>query len=189
MGVVPFYRILGIFDRGWWHYAGYVYVVVCIGIGLLFAKWNRWTVRSLGLRTDNIKSAVVPYTVFTGCWVIAIVAAGSLWKKGFDPQWFFNTHLTGMFLVSAALQQFFFSSLLIRLQQEIFRRNLLLILYNALIFSLIHLSFDRHAVMITCITYVLGLGFATMYLRHTNYFLVTLSHAIINATGILFIYG
>lgn len=189
IGVIPLYKYFGIFGQGWWHYTGYLYLMGCILFFVLFARHNQWTPHSLGLRTDNIKSSTFPYIFFTIFWILILILFGIFLKGEINIPQIMNKHLAGLFLISAILQEFFFRSLWIRLQKELFSNTFLLILFNALLFASIHLVFETHTFLITLFTFFLGTGFAIIYLKYPNFYMITLSHAIINLVGIALLYG
>jgi hypothetical protein len=49
-------------------------LIAVVGAAAIVARSNRWSWRDLGCRADNVRSAVIPYTLFAAVGVVLVIA-------------------------------------------------------------------------------------------------------------------
>lgn len=139
----------------------------------------------LHIERKHFKKFLVPYILFTIVGVIVISAFGE--KTGHEEmsQWWLNDHLLYLFLIVSAFQEIAYRGYLIPALQKIVKSPALVLFFNALIFTYMHAIFPNPQINLP-LAFVGGLGFAAIYMRYPNLFLIILSHAVLNFCAILF---
>lgn len=145
---------------------------------------DHWSLRELGIRTDNIRAALLPYVLFTlvGLACIALLA----WSLGRTPQsdWFQNPYFVYLLFIPVSFfQQFGFSAFFMPQVKALTKHPFLAILLFALLFTYIHIIFPDSSLMLP-FAFAAGLGFGTMYYFYPNLLLISLSHMVLNLTAV-----
>jgi membrane protease YdiL (CAAX protease family) len=146
---------------------------------------EKWGVKELGFRTDNIKTAALPYLLFTTVGVVGIVILALFLGKNPVSNWWQKSHFLYGFLLLSFIQELGFRGFLIPRLKSIFNSPYLVIGVNGLLFAFIHVVFPN-AVQLFPLGIVSGVSFATIYYYYPNLYLVTLSHAVMNFLAVLF---
>jgi len=158
------------------------YRVGVLAVYLLFVlalAWKEhWTLAELNVRGDNLGPAFLPYAVFTalGVLVLAGVAKAFNMPAGTGNPYvlFFEWSIP----VGAA-QEFLYRGFLMRELHRIYVSRAAVIIVNAALFMVLHILYDPPALILP-LTFLGGLGFAWMYEKYPNLFLVALSHGVLN---------
>jgi membrane protease YdiL (CAAX protease family) len=162
--------------------------VILLAISALFIygiiRHEHWTHEDMGIRHDNFKKALPFYFFFT---VLSIGALFLLDHKVNMPDintkiFFIKTFI--FFLPISFFQEFIFRSFLMPRLKEIFRSNFTVIFLNAVLFALMHIIYPNLGIGLP-LAFVSGIFFAWLYLKYPNLLLISLSHAILNATAVL----
>lgn len=140
---------------------------------------EQWTLRDGGIRTDNFKNAVLPYTVFTvlalgGILVYARVFGVYPTSPTIDHS---NTWLFAIPL-SSIIQELVFRSFLSTKLIFLLDSLPLAIVCNAFLFTILHFlcPFGRLPLVLV---FAGGLGFAAMYGWFPNLLLISASHSLL----------
>ncbi len=146
---------------------------------------EKWEAKDFGFRVDNFRDALLPYILFTSVGVFAIMLFSK--KIGLEPiqDWFFHPHFLYLFLIVSALQELAFRSFLIPILRNIFPDRVGVILINALLFALIHIIYPIPEYSLP-LALIGGIGFAVMYMKYPNFYLVALSHSTLNFFAVLY---
>lgn len=142
--------------------------------------------RDLGLRKDNLKSALFWSGVIN---LLGLLVLAYLWGQGilkptayrYTNAWFYIYYV----LLSAPLQEFIFRSLVLFELNSFFKnKDWLKVLISAIIFSLAHSMY--HSWTILAITFTIGIFWGTLYQKRPNFYAIALSHIILGfATVVL----
>jgi len=147
-------------------------------------RHEHWTHEDMGIRHDNFKKALPFYFFFT---VLSIGVLFLLDYKVGMPD--INTKMFYLktfifFLPISFFQEFAFRSFLIPRLKEVFKNTYVIIFSNAVLFTLIHIIYPNLGISIP-IAFVSGIFFAWLYWKYPNLLLISLSHAVLNATAVL----
>ncbi len=173
-GVVPFayrYIVLGVVTLA----------MLCV------IYMEGWRLKQLGIRTDNLRSSLVPYAIFTLVGLIAIgIIAYFLGKQfRFDNLWrVYPAYLISV-IPTCIIQEFGYRAILLSKLKLIFSSLLVAVLLDAVIFSLLHLPYPELRYLLP-ITFFGGIGFATMYSFYPNLIVISLAHLVLNFGIMLF---
>ena len=161
--------------------------VLLFGVIMIYGiTWKEsWSYQDFGLRVDNFKKSIFPYTIFTSIGVVGIILVANF--LGYSPQdgWFEKAHFLYIFLIVSILQEFAFRSFLVPILKDIFPENFFVIITNALLFMFIHVIYPVPLYGLL-ISFMGGILFAWLYIKHPNLYLISISHAILNFTAVLY---
>ncbi len=165
--------------------------IIIIGTYSIFAVllvvFQRWSPKSLGIRTDNLDKVIIPYTIFTIFSILILVGVAYLLNKKPIDAWYTHTHLLFLFLPSSITQEFLYRGFLMeelsRLKLSIFS----VIAVNTILFTFLHTIYAQKAIVLPLV-FASGIGFAWMYHKYPNLIAISASHAILNLTAIIFTY-
>lgn len=146
---------------------------------------EKWSLKSLGIRLDNISSGLLPYTIFTILGVLVMISIAQIVKSGTVENWWQDAHFQFLFLPISFIQEFAYRSFLIPRLKNFTRSPFLIIFLNAILFSLLHIFYPNPMVNLP-LTFVAGLGFAALYYRYPNLILITISHCILNFLAVYY---
>lgn len=146
---------------------------------------EKYALHELGIRTDNMRGAFVPYTLFTLLGVGLILIFAKILGRAPVANWQTDYHFTFLFLPISIIQEFLYRGYLMPTLKRLFSSTAIVILINALLFTLIHAIYPPLAIAIP-LAFVAGLGFAVMYHRYPNLILISLSHSVLNFAAVLF---
>ena len=147
------------------------------------AVHDKFSAKNLGLRTDNFQAATIPYFIFTLAGVNTCLILVKVLKKSPLPHWWTYSHLQWAFLPISAAQEFvyrvYFQS---RLQAII--KPVWAILIMSVLYSVLHILW-KDPLMIF-LTFLGGIGWGYLWYKYPNFYLLTLSHTVLNFIFILF---
>ncbi|MFZ2072706.1 MAG: type II CAAX endopeptidase family protein [Minisyncoccia bacterium] len=162
--------------------------IVLLAVSSLFIygiiRHEHWTHEDMGIRHDNLTKAFLFYLFFT------VLGIGFLFlldhkinMPDIDTKIFFIKTFV-FFLPISFFQEFAFRSFLIPRLKQIFTSSYVVVLVNALLFTLIHVIYPNLGIGLP-IAFVSGIFFAWLYLKYPNLLLVSWSHAALNLTAVI----
>lgn len=140
---------------------------------------ERWSLQSLGLRTDNLRHSLVPYFLFTLVGVVVIVGLAKVLGKHPVNEWWTHVHLLGWFVPISFVQELGFRSWLMPKLETLFKNYWVVIAVNGLLFAFMHTIYPDPLLLLP-LGLGAGLGFAVMYHYYPNLYLISLSHMVLN---------
>lgn len=145
---------------------------------------EQWTHEEMGLRLDNFKKALPFYLIYTAiAFILLFLIAWKFQMPDIDSK--FEIIKSWAFFVPISLaQEFAFRSFLMPRLKAVFQNGFMVILINAVLFTLIHIIYPNLGIGLP-LTFISGFFFAWLYLKYPNFLLVSISHAILNITAIL----
>lgn len=163
---------------------GFLLLVVGLVLMAIIFK-EKWSLKDLGLRTDNLKQSLLPYLIFTICGTLGIVLLAKILGRSAVVSWWEQPHFQYRFLIMSILQEFAFRGFLIPRLKLLFTSSFNVIAVNALLFAFIHLVFPQPLLLLS-LGILGGISFAAMYYKYPNLVLITISHTIFNFLAVLF---
>ena len=169
--------------------AAYRFWVFGVGmtIPLLEMLLGCWSPRQLGFRADTLSPYLLPYVLFTTSLTVGLLVLARLLGKvpaGHPIDWW-SPSLTATIVALSFLQELCFRGYLWQKLNVVFDRMSIKILVNALLFSWLHV-FYPDPLFSMAITFIAGIGFATMFNYFPNMWLVSASHAVLNCVSTLY---
>lgn len=163
-------------------------VLVLLFLALMIygiTRKEQWSHHDFGLRTDNFKTIWFPYALMTLIGVFLIIVFSKI--IGLTPigDWFLKPHFLYLFLVVSVLQEFAFRSFLIPVLRGALPDRAGVVVINALLFTLIHIIYPIPQFSLP-LAFIGGIAFALMYMKYQNFYLVALSHSILNFVAVLY---
>lgn len=145
---------------------------------------EEWSFEEMGIRHDNFKKAIPFYLSFI---VLGIVVLFLIEHKfnmpDIDTKIFFIK--TWVFFIPVSLfQEFAFRSFLIPRLKKLYDNNYVVILFNAVLFTLLHIIFPNLGIGLP-IAFVSGIFFAWIYIKYPNLVLISLAHSVLNIVAVL----
>ena len=163
------------------HWIIYGFSIAILGIVLC----EKWTLRDLGIRTDNLRTTFLPYALFTITGLIGIFLFAFFLDQPAASNWWLHSHFQYGFLVASVLQEFMFRGFLMPKLRIIFDHAWQVIAVNAALFTLVHLIFPD-ALLFLPLGLVSGIAFAALYYYYPNLILISISHSILNFFALYF---
>lgn len=155
----------------------------------LFVWWtivsHHWSYISLWFRTDNLRRSLIPYSLFTVSGIFILLLLAFLFGKQPQQFWYRDLHLLFLFLPISIAQEFLYRSFLMKELSSLHLSFFSLILTNTFLFTFLHIIYWSLGVILP-MTFVAGVGFAWMFKKYPNFYLISLSHAVLNFTAVLF---
>lgn len=165
------------------------WLYVLAGVVALGVAWRvGLSLRSLGIRWDNVRIAWLPYAVFAVVGIPAIVAVALADGRHVREAWWTQAHFQGIFIPVSLAQELFYRSILIPLLALLTNRRWVIILANATLFAFLHIIFPDPVVVLP-LTFLAGLVFAALWLRWPNLWLASAAHVVLNVAFTLFCFG
>ena len=163
---------------------GRVHILVLIILGIIFLiVIEKISFKELGLRVDNIKTTFIPYSILTVLGVFSLLFLMHIFNKHPLENWWTHPHLQWIFLPASILQEFgyraFFQT---KLQKAI--NPYLAIFIISVLYSFMHILWKDPLILL--ITFMAGLGWGYLWYKYPNFYLLVLSHAILNFLTVLF---
>lgn len=155
------------------------------GLTLLAVIVEKWSLMRLGLRLDNFNASLWPYLVFTILGFLAIFAYATLLKQPHAIDWHKTSFFLHVFLLMSVAQEFIYRTFLIPKLMTFTQNTALVMLIDSAIFLSPHLIYAELKKSLPLV-FIGGLGFCWMYIHYPNLILISLSHAVLNATVIYF---
>ena len=148
---------------------------------------EKWKLKDLGVRLDNIKAGVAPYLLLTVVTIAAIIVLAR--QLGYTTQSIVgNIHFQYGFIVLSFFQEFLFRSFLIPKLKLLTASPVLVIISNGLLFGFIHIIFPN-PLSLFVLSSLLGAGFAAVYFYRPNLMLATIAHAFINFVAVYYCFA
>lgn len=148
----------------------------------VFVILEHWSWQKLGIRTDNLALAFLPYLI------MAIVSLFFMW--GFAKFkhrrfiWSWKVHPTLWFFVTAGsiMQEFVYRGYLIPKLAEVTSSIVWIILINAFLYMLAHIIYPEIRTNLPLV-FVGGIMFASMYWYYPNLIWISALHMLLNFTA------
>ncbi len=134
--------------------------------------------KKYGFRIDNIQTALVPYILL----LVLLTPLLLIFKFWEDSLLSLYRSMYPVFYVSiigSILQEIVFRGWLVYKLKEIFDCPLTVILISASLFAVMHFFIPFQYIFVT-VSFIIGVGFATVYYYNPNIYLASLVHIIIN---------
>lgn len=159
--------------------------VTLIVIGIIIAE--KWSLKELGIRLDNIKKSASWYLLLVVFAIVAIVVLARLLNHS-TQNIFANVHFQYIFVIISFLQEFLFRSFLIPKLKLLTASPTLVIVSSGVLFGLIHIIF-ANPLSLFALSSLLGVGFAYVYYFRPNLILATIAHSIINFVAVFYCFA
>ena len=138
----------------------------------------------MGIRHDNFKKASPFYLSFL---VVGVIALFFIDHQLNMPNVETRNYIirTWIFFIPVSFfQEFAFRSFLIPMLRKLYNKNYLIILINAVLFTLLHVIFPNLGIGLP-IAFVSGVFFAWLYIKYPNLVLISLTHSVLNIIAVL----
>ena len=191
-----------------WRVAGFVlflfiFPVIVLYSGLVPFSWRLWmlasfaalvgvisfrgerSLRSLGIRSDNVARAWVPYLLFTLAGVCALFLYALVLGKAPLPGWGQSSHLLFLFIPISFSQEFLYRGFLMPELRRLYVSIVSVVLIDALLFMLLHIIYGEPLITLP-LALAGGIAFSYMYYKYPNLLLVALSHSALNFVAVLY---
>jgi len=152
-------------------------------LGIVFIE--KIPAHSLGIRTDNLVSSILPYIIFTALALVAILLLALFLHRKPSANWKKDPHFLYLFIPISFLQEFLYRGFLFPKLSSISTNFFWIILANTVLFALLHIIYNNRRINVLFAS-VAGLSFALMYYFSPNLILISISHAILNFFAVLF---
>lgn len=163
---------------------GRILVLVVVAILIYgIARYEKWNKTDFGIR-DNWKENFLPYLIFTllGVGILFLVEELEIGMPMLN--WWTNLKFLFLFIPLSILQEIVFRGVLMNMLRRVFFNKWFIIILNASIFSLMHIIY-LNALFTLSLTFIAGIGFALIYYKYPNLVLISISHTILNFTGMI----
>jgi membrane protease YdiL (CAAX protease family) len=155
-------------------------ILISISIAtIIICILERLTLKQLGIRTDNILLYAIPYTIFTIVGILSLVVVTKIIKRRPQAKFYADKKFIITILLGSIVQEFLFRGFLSYKLSILFENQIILILINAILFTLIHIIYSNTKTTLMII-FVAGIFFAEIYLMYPNLILIAISHIILN---------
>jgi len=141
-------------------------------------RYERWNKEDLGIK-KKWKGDLLPYTIFTvvGIGFLFLIEEFEIGKPFLN--WWKNIKFLLLFIPLSVMQEIVFRGILMNMLRRVFFSPAFIILLNASIFSLMHVIYLNSSFVLP-VTFIAGIGFAAMYYKYQNLWLISASHSILN---------
>ena len=153
-----------------------VFTVIC---------WQRWSLTKLGLSINNFFNELLVYFLFTIIGVILIILLAKILGHTKIDEWQKHPHFMYGFILVSIPQEFLYRAFLMPQLQNIFSNVIIIVLINAILFSLLHIIYPNKLINLSA-SFIAGLFFALIYYYYPNFILICLSHAVLNFMAVKF---
>jgi membrane protease YdiL (CAAX protease family) len=160
-------------------------LLIITAVVILMVLIEKWTLIRLGIRTDNITEAIIPYAICTFIGLIFLLIVSKVFKRERQKGFFKKKFFIYEFMAVSIIQEFMFRGFLFPQLQEIFKNGILIILINVLLFTFMHVIYSNDFISLLTI-FLGGIYFASIYYVYPNLILVSISHAILNYVAVLY---
>ena len=151
---------------------------------LIIVIKKHWSLSEFGFGFENFRKEILPYIIFTLAGVVVLYSY-ILFLHRERIGWTEATPLFILFLPISFLQEFLYRAFLIRELKRLFTSILSVVLVNVFLFTLLHVIYSD-LYLVLPLAFVSGIGFAVMYYKYPNIWLISLSHAILNILAVLY---
>jgi membrane protease YdiL (CAAX protease family) len=150
-----------------------------VGIVFVIVLSEKWTLKDLGIRLDNIRESMIPYIVFTILGLGFIYLLAVVFDREPALSRFTLEGFSLLFIPISIAQEFIYRSYLLAKLGKLVKSPTIAILLNTALFALLHIIYPN-PIMLLPVGIVAGLGFAWIYYRYPNLILISISHMILN---------
>ena len=147
------------------------------------ARYEKWNRVDFGI-TPKWKEGFFPYFIFTIVGVIFLLLVEGLEIGNPMISWWTNFRFLLLFIPLSIAQEIVFRGVLMNMLRRVFTNKWFIIILNASVFSLMHIIY-LNALFTLSITFIAGIGFAWIYYKYPNLILISISHTILNFTGMI----
>lgn len=134
--------------------------------------------KEYGFRIDNITEALVPYILLLMLFV-PLLLIFKFWEDSLLSLYRSMYPVFYLSILGSILQEILFRGWLMYKLRKIFNSPFKVIFISASLFALMHLFIPLQHIFIP-ISFIIGVGFATVYYYYPNIYLASLVHVIIN---------
>lgn len=134
--------------------------------------------KEYGFRVDNITEALVPYMLLLILFVPFLLIF-KFWENSLLSLYRSMYPFFYLSILGSILQEVLFRGWLMYQLKKIFDSPFKVIFINACLFALIHLFIPLQYIFIP-ISFIIGIGLATVYYYYPNIYLASLVHIIMN---------
>ncbi len=163
-------------------------MVVLAGSALLMLAvviHQNWSLSELGIQKHTPTKQMVVYLLFTIICIVGLAQFGEYLNHEPLPFWWTKPAFVLLFIPVSFFQEFAFRGFLMPVLEKALKKWWLIILVNAGLFSLLHIMYPNPALSLP-LAFVGGLGFAAIYYKYPNLILISIAHAALNFTAILY---
>ena len=161
-----------------------ILLLVCSLVIYGIISREEWSLKDLGMHHHNFKKAFPFYASFTFLGVLILLFISHQMKiEDIDSKIFFIKTFA-FFIPISLFQEFAFRAFLIPRLKMIYKNELFIIFFNAILFTLIHIIYPNWGVGLP-LAFFSGIFFAWLYVKYPNLILVSITHAILNITAVL----
>jgi uncharacterized protein len=152
-------------------------IVLLVVIIIILSINEKLSPKELGLRTDNLKESLLPYSIFTAIGVVVMILLSQTLHKEPITRWWTYSHLQWAFLPISAVQEFVYRAFAQTKLQKVANASVAILIAAAL-YSGMHILWKEPLILI--MTFIGGIGWGYLWNKHPNLILLTLSHTILN---------
>jgi len=156
---------------------------IFFSFSILIILQERWPLKTLGIRLDNIKSALAPYAIFVIMGLAFLFWLSRFISYGLPAQWWRETHFF-LFIPVSIAQEVPYRGFLFPRLATIIASAPIIIVVNATLFAFLHIIYP-HKKFNLLLGFISGVGFAFIYYLFPNLILISLAHIILNFTAIV----
>ncbi len=163
-GVIPFqYRnlVLGV-------------LVITVVIGMYTEKMS---MQEIGIRTDNLKSTLLPYLLATVVGSYMIIWYAQISGKIAVDRWWEIPYLQFAFIPTSAVQEFLYRGFF-QTQYQKFSKPVVAIVLTAMLYSFMHILW--HSGEFIVLTLIAGLVWGVLWYKFPNLIWISASHSVLN---------
>lgn len=161
-------------------------IVLAFGSLLIYGiiRKEEWTFEEMGLHSHNYKKSIPFYASFTALGILILFFIHHEINYPDITSRIFFIKTFAFFVPISFFQEFAFRSFLIPRLQILYKNKFTIVLFNALLFTLIHIIYPNLGIGLP-LAFCSGIYFAWMYMKYPNLVLVSISHAALNITAVL----
>lgn len=162
------------------------FILLAINSLLIYGIIRReeWSFEDMGLHHHNFKKALPFYASFTFFAILILLFISyQINTEDIDTKIFFIKAFA-FFIPISLFQEFAFRAFLIPRLKMIYKNELFIIFFNAILFTLIHIIYPNWGVGLP-LAFFSGIFFAWLYIKYPNLVLISITHAILNITAVL----
>lgn len=147
------------------------------------ARYEKWNKLDFGIQ-NSWRKYLLPYVIFTIAGIALLLAVEEFEIGSPMLNWWKNAKFLLLFIPLSVTQEIIFRGVLMNMLRRVFTNKWFIIILNAAVFSLMHIIYLR-AYFTLPLTFVAGIGFAWIYYKYPNLILISISHTILNFTGMI----
>jgi len=161
-----------------------ILLLVCSLVLYGIIRKEDWSFEDLGLHHHNYKKAIPFYAGFTVLGVLLLFFIHHEINPPDIATRLFFIKTFAFFIPISFFQEFAFRAFLVPRLKTLYKNELFIIFFNAILFTLIHIIYPNWGIGLP-LAFFSGIFFAWLYIKYPNLVLVSISHAILNITAVL----